>query len=612
MIRMSWAQPQVRILDEPTTYTTHDPWVETAVPGFWSFARQTGEGKIPGRPGFSRLRHDDAIWADDIAIDAAFDFIRDVAIPQFMLRATDPIGVGEYDRLRTFTAEIGYRPHWMLITPSSSNTFVDPRLVDEMVITLKTMRADLNADPTPARSNAGWPTFQPQEWGKIIGACLQHEDGSADEFNTWASLPEEATLGFGLSSRTGPVFKFEPQFVREGVNLVARTETRGCYCRRRHVYMGSASFIIALEPFAAALKEWRLRVPGLWHTGLTTYERWLSYTQRNPRGVVTREGDLSAYDLSLSSVLFDAVVTAAKRAGVPSRLMQSIEAWRYAESRPIITPQVIAAPRVVHRQGGLRSGLLTTSGMGTFLNWHIALIALENCGFSNPRRSIMTGEILLFMQGDDTLYAGPPIDADVFNSTYDEMGLKMSLIDGRRFLMRNFTPHGEYGLASRMIQRTLFNEHASGGDDYGIIARIGLAARWGNGPIDSYSNIVREAISFTRLSETGTIDGPSAERWLTRNAGLVQSFLKSRASESYIERIRRDAPYSPASALILRMLIAKGVNIDQGDDRRVWDMMHRVYRMRKGARLGLAKTIWNAHNDGVAPDDIMGLASRYI
>jgi hypothetical protein len=213
--------------------------------------------------------------------------------------------------------------------------------------------------------------------------------------------------------------------------------------------MASAGVNTALWPLYALLKSAQVMIPGMWRDGKDG-ERLSTFPYRY-------EADVSGFDTSISDAMFDVMRDELSRAF--PRYYRIIHNWRRSEQLPLITPPLSIGLGwgcgVREMSGGLRSGLILTSVMGSLIQRSLVTMAL-----TRQNRRLGDG-VNACIQGDDVaISASAPLDSEAWKESYALMGMKCSLDPGLSFLSRHVLSNGrDSPIAGRLVQQSASNEH---------------------------------------------------------------------------------------------------------------------------------------------------------
>jgi hypothetical protein len=362
------------------------------------------------------------------------------------------------------------------------------------------------------------------------------------EAEAWATangLDGRTALGYGLGGRSGPLRKFQTLWKWDWHGQwLPFIQVKGFSQRNRIVYMANAGVNTAVFPLYARLKSAQMAIAGMWRDGSDEL-RLAGHPYRY-------EADVSGFDTSISHAMFDIVAEELIR-GFPA-LANSIRQWRFAETLPLLTPPL--DPTMGHgvgireMSGGLRSGLLLTSVMGSLIQRSLVRMALHA-----QRRTL--DEVVACIHGDDVALAcDKPLNVDEWVGAYESMGMKCALVPGLSFLSRHITKDGtSLPIGGRIIQQTCSNENepTGGGWVVGLLA-LGFLARTQGAeglPADIQSAVI-QSISAAEWIHPFATDDLAHTRDAVRmgTAQLVDAALRRKAGLAWILQQLRSAEHS--------------------------------------------------------------------
>lgn len=345
------------------------------------------------------------------------------------------------------------------------------------------------AGPDPADTNAGWPTFRSGQTAKLVGNMLGPKNASLDRIKELGlkfsaakrELVEPTTHAFGISTRTGPVYKMLPQNAYLGGSAWSTVfEAAGAQTRRRPVMMAWCGGNRRIRPLYNALMSARMRVPGLWHAGGPNFRRVAPYRWHYA-------ADISGYDRSVTASFQRTVADAwrmfATLIGQGETLHPTIDIWEYLESRPLVTPfwgLSDGLVTVVNSGSGEHSGMKTTSAFGTFGDEAMLAYALHRLGIANYSEYPYGDRLAILVSGDDSrIGCEKPIPADGFAAACAELGLTVELLQAGDFLATHLSPVlWNAPLAGRIVQQTMSNEKERVDEESKLgLAYLGFLAR---------------------------------------------------------------------------------------------------------------------------------------
>jgi hypothetical protein len=263
----------------------------------------------------------------------------------------------------------------------------------------------------------------------------------------------------------------------DGYSIISDYEATGYFTRARKVYMMPFYFNMIISPVALALKRSRTSILGFGHDAIGE-AGYLKAFAEGPDDEIC-ESDLSGFDTSITPALRLRFWYWCEKYGfnsITTSLLREFEQSTVVLSAPYNSKQR-GTVSYFNDNTGLLSGLKITTEMGSGISGASTLKAMMRCG-AVTRDQIASGNWPLFLLlGDDVLLKVKKgtLDPDVFEGSYAEEGLKVKLLQGgKRFLMNHVTKGKKWGVASRLIQQTLFNE-----DSYSHIGQmyLGMASR---------------------------------------------------------------------------------------------------------------------------------------
>jgi len=429
-------------------------------------------------------------------------------------------------------------------------------------------------EPDPAGTNGGWPTFVSHPAAKIVAAAAvaTHTPKStpasvladASEFARRVNLNSLTTLAYGLGGRSGPYYKWAPAYTTDGsATWTATSEWIGKKQRNRVIQMACPGINLLLRPFFMYLKTARARLPGLYRTGVTDSIRWPTSHQF--------ECDISGYDTSVWPELQDYLCEEIRAVFPPGHPLHELAPfWRAAESYPLIVPSWALDNDlcdVISYDGATRSGLKTTSEIGTLISLADALAALWAQGRCLNWPYDQHDHLLV--QGDDVQLSSTKgaLDTDAWTASYADVGLNATLFPGDSFLSRHNVNGIQVPSPMRVIQQTMSNEHepdaptAVGLLYLGLYARTAGASAWPTEVTQLVWSVLRIAAFIRALPAADTETLADFRRWVrtSREASdAIALAIASAAGEAWMSELWRDAEHSPSDAAIVAALKAAG------------------------------------------------------
>lgn len=541
--------------------------------------------QLTTNPAFTRVKLGSNIMQTEDGIETILDI--GAAARDMLANRGDPVSVGEHDTIRRLTCQNGFADAAYLKHPSppavpmpAAYRIAVRRLLSRY---LQRTPSDEPVPRPPMSTNAGFPLYISGVGAKIISAAMWLGDTSsslkfAADVAGRLGLPVQAALAYGYNTRTGPTAKAAPLWVWNN-EWIAYEEAVSHAPRRRHVWMGSMVGNLATRMLQQRCKASRRLIPGFYRIGTRDDDMAATmYGRMAALGGIMFEADLSGFDTSVPRTLQELV--AEELINRWPDLRTDIESWVTFEALPCLYPTYAHAMptafsgSLVLKNGEISSGQLMTAEIGTIINAAALYYAFEMASGHRADLALDAGDLIFLIQGDDLLvWTRFSMDPNQFIAAYAELGLKLTILNGRRFLSQHRLPDGSRPLGARIIQQTCFNEHEPTGEAMAPINILGLDARWGVGPPSSSLPYVLDALSRTNLNrEYGVFDGPSARKWLATAAGQyrLNRALESLKSLPWLKQVEADAPHSPSAAALWARLRAAGVTTTQTDHRFGW------------------------------------------
>lgn len=588
--RLSALLPGRRALSAPISLTREqlrlDSTTEVARPPIWRFAAVPRAKRDPRHPDFKRVRTQSRVITSETTLDAWLDEGRLLhkRAEQLLSSPTDidPATVAtELQHLKKLTVQVGWVVHWFMsqLGPGEQGHAPgDPALFEAVGRRLTELYRDHGpnhaavrtyaaANPEPAETNGGWPSFQAGPAAKVLGGLLtfpgaqfDHTLTTALQFAHTAGIPEATALAYGLGSRTGPMYKWAPlpRFNPRTVAWTASEEWIGHAQRNRIVQMAPVPLNLPLRELSARLKLTRMRIPGLWRRGSTDAQLFAAHPYRY-------EADISGYDTSVTPFLQRAAADAWSAAWPEHE--RDTAYWLAAERQALLTPSWSFKDDVMTvaaSTGGTRSGLKNTAEIGTFLGLWATLYALGRQGFDVlawPHAHDFTST----HQGDDVCVSSArPLDKDAWASAFLELGLKCDLVAGDGFLSRHMFRDGTSApIAGRVIQQTLSNEREPVGSRLEGLLLIGFLAR--SEGVDKLPQPLQDGIwrcirHAQWIDETDATSVTSLREYCASPDGMVriQKSLETAAGQSWLADTARAADYNSAAQAVVAYARALG------------------------------------------------------
>jgi len=499
-----------------------------------------------------------------------------------------------------------------LLEPSLTANAMRAQTIMERIFAEATTRAESAeayslANPEPAATNPGWPSFSGSWVGKLLSGLFSSATANFDEveqragnFATLVGVPQASVLTYGLAGRSGPVYKWTSmlQFDTTKNAWHTKAEWRGHAQRNRIVQMSPASFNFSLRRLASYLKLARKLIPGLWRDGLDA--------QRMTGFEFNYEADISGYDKSVPAWLQVAIAESWKR--VWPHLTAEIDFWISCERRGLITPDWELDSNhcaVVSSLGGTRTGLKLTSEIGTWAGLWATLTALLDQGVDIstwPASPVFTS----LQQGDDVrIGSHKQLDPDQWAASFLTFNLKCDLVLGDGFLAKHTINGLATPIAGRLVQQTMSNEHEPRGRSSLGISYIGFLARvqgWEALP-PRYQQAIWSVIRHAKwIRDTGVggiaplvkfLQGPIAQE-------EIRTALLTKQGQSWLEEEARTPDRNVTAQAILALAQKLGVPVSAVSslDRDVDALIRSSLTLPEPEKLQLASEGWAALNSG--------------
>lgn len=429
-------------------------------------------------------------------------------------------------------------------------------------------------DEDPFDTNQGYPTYSSEPAIRFLTASavglkdrkistiIEALSSMADFFG----YPGDFMWPAAVARRSGALSKSQRYYRDDADNMscISDFEVQGVYTRGRKVYMMPFYFNILASPVARALKLGRTRVIGFGHDSEGESKYLPLFCEEE--GYEIGESDLSGYDASIRPAYRKLLWSLCREFGYDEDAISLLEAY---EDNVVI----LSAPwnmsqdgsaAVVRGRYGLLSGLKVTTEVGSALSIAATLKALVVCGALSESALAAGNWPPILMLGDDILLKVKKgsIKEDLFKEAYTEEGLKVKYLRGNRFLMNHILDGKKYGVASRIIQQTLFNE-----DSYTHVGQVflALASRLTKPMLAEHWPLLQgwaaQAAQIVRLPEpfnyVATMDQSTAVTSLM-NHDSVASFLISAAGQDWLSTVTEKAKITPFYQEMLAILATKG------------------------------------------------------
>jgi hypothetical protein len=533
---------------------------------------------LNGHASFTRVRAASHVLPTETHCTAALEVMSRLNGVLNTMKGVSPIEEfileGERESFRKFTLQVGDAPGEFLSTNTSANLAVLP---DDFLSVLQRLlarypdKSEVLVPPikTPLLTNAGSPFYNPGIAAQMASAaCWLGDFNKSLDFTAMIherlGAPPVTALAYGFNTRFGPTDKPWQMWQQDDLgNWYWQDQVSGAFPRRRHVYMGSKTGILATEALARVLKTGRMLLPGLYHDSARAEVYLRAFWAH---GGVKAESDISAFDQSVLAYLQDAVEAALlKRYGHDSELAAGVRAWRKLEALGVIypgyNPDILRSGTYVSVNGGTKSGHLLTAEIGTIIAMAGMLTAIERMTGRDAVDQWLSGEVIVIDQGDDQLISVPGLDASVVEQTFRDIGLKVKVVKGLRFLSKHLLPTGPTTIGGRYLQQSLSNEWEPTGRHAVPLLALGMEAR--GTPHPMIKPLVDEGMKVSAMYEThGIYDAITAGEYLRTQEGraALQRALDAKADVAYAAQLYRDAPFSASAAAMLETLIRLNPN----------------------------------------------------
>lgn len=589
-------------------------------PRFWRMTRMPNPASYYNNRDFTRVRQASNLVTSEAQVSAILQKAAEIATRLESMKGTlspvdEMILTGELDSWKKITVQLGHYPGDILASPSPVALASMPNAWVQIAIKLARLYPDEPLQTplarTPMNTNGSCPCYVAGFPAKLASAALFQPTAAdtmafSEEVMTRLGLPFQTALAYGYNDRTGPLAKWVRLWKRDDLgNWFSDEEGISLHTRRRLVFMGAMPGILGTRKLAATFKTGRKSLPGLWHEGDTDAQTGMKMHFYRARGWVMKEADISAFDTSVNPTMQSTLAEIFRKRW--PHYAEEVDFWYLAENLPLLGPSYLADPgqrsgaTLITTHGGTKSGHLLTAEIGTFIAMTTLLYGFYKMGYRDPIASWLQGEILILDQGDDQLFCAERLDPSAIEDAYSEVGLTVKIIDGCRFLSKHVTPDGLLPVAGRIAQQTCFNEWEPTGRNLIGINVLGVRERWGRGPAFWLRDVTRDMIGLTNLSQLGINDGPSADDWLKSPVGrdALSTALRTVAGSSYVDKIRRDAPYSSTAAALLQALLAAGADLSKeaGYDDLGWQLIDELAPASRERRFQIIHEIFKWHGE---------------
>ena len=427
-------------------------------------------------------------------------------------------------------------------------------------------------DSDPMTTNQGYPTFSDNPDLRIATvSSLNLKDRkvstivkSLKEISNILGYPSYMQWPAAVAKRSGPLVKSQPYYENhpDGLSARHRYDVTGGYCRGRKVYMMPFWFNMLVSPVAYAMKQGRIATLGFGHHQ-EGEDEYLTRFHDQPDFTIV-ESDLSGFDMSVQPAYRKALWTACRKYGYDKDSLDLLDEFE-------LNSVVLSGPwndrqrglmGVVKGRMGLLSGLKVTTEVGSALSAATCAKAMVETGICSEK-SLETGFPFFLMLSDDILLKIPSnkFSPDKFKQSYAEEGFKVELLEGRRFLMNHIKDGVKYGVTSRVIQQTMFNE-----DSYSHEGQIylGLASRLSKPVVPDHLSLLKRWANlmvqsklpdpFKMIRDNDMQDSMVSD---LLNHPSVPLFLESAKGQIWIEQITAKNALSNAYSDILQLLFRK-------------------------------------------------------
>jgi len=576
--RVTAGEPHVSISGPAVPVTAaslHLKAQEAHRPDSWHFGAPPDITDDPRHPAFKVVDERSLVVSEQSRAIEAFHKVS--ALHSKVANLTDiPLFQSEDGPLRKFTFQNGTVASWYMqrLNPPPREKPL-PAIIQAItrhvcqIYALASPRKAITSAADPANTNGGWPTFVTEPLAKVVGAMSYSGSFEATlecalRIAAGLGIDPSTALGNGLTGRSGPLYKAQPLLRFTGAGWESIGEWQGYSQRNRVVQMACAAVNRGLRPIFDYWHEARKHIPGLWHSAGRD-----AHFIRGRRYMY--ESDISGFDINVSRPLQTLIAWHTSRAR--PQISAAVNFWLHAERLPLICPswaRNFNLCTVMFSDGGTHSGLKPTAEIGTLISVIACLYACYLCGL-NPFEWPYMPKASLLVQGDDVLAATDvPLDPDVWQAAYADLGLTSALIQGDLFLSRHMSQPGRtLPNAGRIIQQTLSNEHEPKGtpeevDGLLILGFIARTEQCEHLPAE----LSVEAATICRLAEWTErysaarkgrgLDGmrhslmndPAAQR------AIVTSLNHAR-NQDWLTRQYRDREHSPAAAYLAHYLETK-------------------------------------------------------
>lgn len=434
-------------------------------------------------------------------------------------------------------------------------------------------------DSDPFDTNQGAPTFSKDPAMRFLTCSALGLKGynakdiiaRSRELCVNVGLPDYCLWPAAIARRSGPVTKPQRYYRShsDGLSCVSDSEVQGVYTRGRKVFMMPFYFNMLVSPVAYAMKQGRTAVLGFGHDAESErrYLEWFT----NYQDYEVAESDLSGYDLSIKPAYRKLLWSICRKYGYNETALDLL--MEYEDNTVVMSPPwnslQSGSAAVVIGGVGLLSGLKVTTEVGSAISAAANLKALIKCKVVSEQDVTAGNWPKFLMLGDDILGLNKKgaINKDIFEESYAEDGLTVKYAEGYRFLMNHIYNGKKFGVASRVIQQTAFNEDSyfhEGQIMLALAARITkpffpehwhLLQSWAAG----MSKLVATSEPFAIMASSGDQSAALLKLMAHPSIGL---FLQSRIGESWFSELSRKAVNTGVHSDLYDMLRSKGYSAD--------------------------------------------------
>lgn len=333
----------------------------------------------------------------------------------------------------------------------------------------------------PKNTNCGWPFYITGVVGKLLCALAAYASGfdvsRTNALLSWAAaeigtLDEPHSI---LFSRTGPIKKAQPTYTVLGTSIYHTGSAKGLACRRRAVNGVSTASNICLQAQAKGVQAQLQASPIYYHThpGRTLARALTAVDAIRARGgrPSVWEDDIGSFDLSVQGCHQRSLET---KVYAPLWGARKAAEWREVQWMPLLAPPVdLSFAGVLYRkpQGGeTTSGMISTSTDGNYHNTAClleCLAAAYRVSLAEIERRVLSGEICLFIWGDDTMMVLDErgFDPEAYMARAAQIGYERKLrgrgLEGATFLSiyYDLVNRRWHSLSARDVNQTAFREH---------------------------------------------------------------------------------------------------------------------------------------------------------